>query len=1185
MTIEANFTRLKDALLKHLPRPLADGPVIISAHRLQVLGEGVSVRDIALMIADLTGEKDFLPEDLPINDLRLYDLDLHWVRSLGSVDLVFSIGWENHNLSLAERFQLKLATVTFRWYAGRLWATGKAQLQIDDYLLTAELELPAQIIRIDLAENPSHAALLAKRGLLSEDHGHAHVVAASLLASVPLRFVSLYAEVADLVQIGPVSLSRALGQVDVAGEGVEAVAAEAEITITMSTSKTVVMAAHAEVDKHGWMVWSSYDATPDSLTLGALYKVATNHHDGAGTLPAVLDKLAITHIDGMVDTHSGTYRLNTKLAWSNDADLRITVQKSSAEQIHLTGQLHLGDVILTLDLEQDTGSFMAGSYEAAGRRGLGLEDLAKALGVDGSLMAGMDVHVSALGIVADDNKKMLMAAAIDAGVDLRKLGDLPILGALLPDSAKIGLTLDPYFVSKGMTVSERAAARKLLPAGTHVPAKPKVGVNIVAELHLGDGKPITKTSETKDASPPATPIAPSKPAHPNANITGLDWHEVNKSLGPLHVRRFGYKYANAKVAAEFDADLSVAGLSLALAGFGAEYDIKKKTLIPHLSGAALEIKRGKVDIGAAFVNLDGDFAGSLTVAVPKFSLHAIGAFKMLDDVPSIFAFGTLDVPLGGPVFFFVEGLAAGIGVHRKLHMPKIENLHAFPLITSAGDVASGTQPPPDPDPMAQLRNLHDYVSPSLGDYFLAVGLKFNSFRLLHCEAVAIVQFGRHFEIDLVGTGSYAVPPDLPSNVPALAHIQVDILARFAPDEGEIEVRANISTTSYVYSPLCHLSGGLVFYAWTKGSHGGDFVLSIGGYSRYFTKKPHYPDAPRMALKFQVTKDIYIKGEAYFALTPSVVMAGGALHVNATIGSARAWGNFSVDFLLGWEPFHYDAHAHIDVGAKWKCFSTTASVDLHIWGPDFSGIATIDWAIFSFDVSFGSARPYVPPISFDKFQSSFLGVDSAQKSKDDILSVAVAAGAHGKIGDMEVISSAALECAISTRIPIVTAYLGSPNSNSTELLLENEKHELATQTFGMPPMGGTPLDGSTLIITAQHSGDGDISSNFNAIVEITGVPAALWLPERHVPKEHLPINAATGLVLKQKEPSVAGRSTPMTFGPSQYKAIPEQSVVYWGPPDVHVQDKATDLPRADLALLGLVTTGLGIVPSPIQEGLG
>src|SRR6185312_12399099 len=113
--------------------------------------------------------------------------------------------------------------------------------------------------------------------------------------------------------------------------------------------------------------------------------------------------------------------------------------------------------------------------------------------------------------------------------------------------------------------------------------------------------------------------------------------------------------------------------------------------------------------------------------------------------------------------------------------------------------------------------------------------------------------------------------------------------------------------------------------------------------------------------WQVTPDtLSLRGEVYFALTPAAVMAGGYLQAEWQSGKIRAWFKAGVDFLIAWKPYHYDARAYIDIGIEitFEFFGTQRwtldiGADLHIWGPDFAGEATIHLWIISFTINFGN----------------------------------------------------------------------------------------------------------------------------------------------------------------------------------------------------------------------------------------
>ena len=194
-------------------------------------------------------------------------------------------------------------------------------------------------------------------------------------------------------------------------------------------------------------------------------------------------------------------------------------------------------------------------------------------------------------------------------------------------------------------------------------------------------------------------------------------------------------------------------------------------------------------------------------------------------------------------------------------------------------------------------------------------------------------------------------------VPSLAHIELNVVGRIAPDEGFAGIQAQLTDASYIYSSLCKLAGGFAFFTWFAPSLlAGDFVLSVGGYHPAFAKPAHYPDVPRLSLTYQITENIFARGSAYFALTPTVLMAGAALDVRATIGSLEAWFKASVDFMIGWEPYHYEASLNVLVGARWTIFETELNAQLADLGPEFSGFARVHWTVFSFDVPFGGGVP-------------------------------------------------------------------------------------------------------------------------------------------------------------------------------------------------------------------------------------
>lgn len=80
----------------------------------------------------------------------------------------------------------------------------------------------------------------------------------------------------------------------------------------------------------------------------------------------------------------------------------------------------------------------------------------------------------------------------------------------------------------------------------------------------------------------------------------------------------------------------------------------------------------------------------------------------------------------------------------------------------------------------------------------------------------------------------------------------------------------------------------------------------------------------------------ITGEAYFALTPSCIMAGGRLDIVFQAGPIRAWFHARADFLIAWQPFHYDIDIAVRIGIAFQTEIATLTFEVgasvHLWGP-------------------------------------------------------------------------------------------------------------------------------------------------------------------------------------------------------------------------------------------------------------
>lgn len=476
------------------------------------------------------------------------------------------------------------------------------------------------------------------------------------------------------------------------------------------------------------------------------------------------------------------------------------------------------------------------------------------------------------------------------------------------------------------------------------------------------------------------------------------WFPVQRGFGPVHVNMLGVKWISPQTAGVgFDGDLSLAGLNVAVQKLTVSFDVFDPTDYSKyqldLAGLDVSFNNGPVAISGAFFKQTDpvlQYTGAAMLTCASFSLNALGSYAVVPvnasapgcqkqggDCPtaaSLFIFVNLNAPLGGPPAFFVTGLAAGFGYNRDILIPPVGEISSFPLVAGATNPEYFTSA----DPAAVLTQISAIVPPEIGAYWVAAGLKFTSFELLSTFALLFVKFGKQVELDLVGVSSASLPPKSPET---LAYMELGILISFKPADGYISVQAQLTPNSYLLAPPCKLTGGFAFVVWFSG----DFVLTLGGYHPMFQKPDNYPDVPRLGFNWPIDispGSLKVAGGAYFALTPTAVMAGGYLQVAFTLGPIRAWLNAGADFLIQWKPFYYDISVEVSIGVAFHTkiagisitLSASLGAALHLWGPETAGYAEVNWYVISFTIPIGDQQKnlHTQPLgTWDEFALAFL----------------------------------------------------------------------------------------------------------------------------------------------------------------------------------------------------------------------
>ncbi|GFJ87169.1 DUF6603 domain-containing protein [Phytohabitans rumicis] len=492
------------------------------------------------------------------------------------------------------------------------------------------------------------------------------------------------------------------------------------------------------------------------------------------------------------------------------------------------------------------------------------------------------------------------------------------------------------------------------------------------------------------------------------------WIPIQRSFGPVYVAQVGLDVTTAggrpaEVSLLIDGGATLGGLAVGVDDL--ELIVPWATAANpltwrvDLAGLAVAYQNGGIALAGGLRKLERlggvEYAGMLVLRAAGFGLDVIGSWGEFP-VPgggggrytSLFIFGALSAPLGGPPPFFVTGIGAGVGINRALAVPDdLAEVTDFPLVEAMSPGNALAQ-----DPMAALEEIARAFPPSRGAFWLAAGVRFTSFTVVESVAVLAVAVGDGVEVVILGTSRMGLPnPSTP-----LVMIELALKARFSTREGVLSIQAQLTENSWLLNPGCRLTGGFAFVIWFRT---GELLLTLGGYHPRFQRPERYPVVPRLGLQWSVSQNIVVKGEAYFALTSTAVMAGGRIEVGFDGGFVHATFTAGVDAIVSWDPAWYDVTVYVQVSASleieidlwilgtiriWIGFSIGA--ELHVWGPRLRGEAIIDLDLVRFAVPFGASdAPIGPePLGWSAFHDKYLVAGDPTGRTMDLM---VTAGLH------------------------------------------------------------------------------------------------------------------------------------------------------------------------------------------------
>lgn len=527
-----------------------------------------------------------------------------------------------------------------------------------------------------------------------------------------------------------------------------------------------------------------------------------------------------------------------------------------------------------------------------------------------------------------------------------------------------------------------------------------------------------------------------------------------------------------------------------------------------LSGLAIDIRKGNFKLAGGLLRTrhtesDGtsydDYAGMVQLGFGKFQLTGVGSYAQYKGATSLFAFLYLGYPLGGTPEFFVTGLAIGFGINRNFIAPTIDKVLEFPLIVICSPKdAKGAL---DKGVMSVLKSLHDYLPPSIGDYFVVAGINFESFKIISTQALLAVKFGNSLEITLMGVSRLSMPA---------VYIELVFLARFVPDEGMFMAQGQLTSKSYLFDPSIQLTGGFAVGFWFSGEHAGDFIISIGGYHPDFKPPAHYPQhIPRVGLKWKLGNAMSILGEMYFALTPQAIMAGLKIEASLDLGFLSAFIRINANFIIYWKPFYYEARIVVAIGLRVtikKCkvsvsFNFSLEAGLLLWGPDFSGEAYLETSVKTFKVEFGSNAPRRPmPIGWEAFRDAFIphkgneSPCSMQVMQGAIASLSAQLQGENERQEVTIINPKEFAYSINCMIPATDTNIGGIEKKASEWQFQDTQNLVqANADLGIAPMDKHEFNAIHSVQILKNSGEiwTESTTKFKFSPILKNVPSALW----------------------------------------------------------------------------------------------
>lgn len=709
--------------------------------------------------------------------------------------------------------------------------------------------------------------------------------------------------------------------------------------------------------------------------------------------------------------------------------------------IDLNGSLGINEQNFALELklsevsgQPDTTGFLHASWNVDGTDYLQFEDIARAFdfsdddipvipeGLDLSLKSAAmtyDFGKEQLGIGFDsatwgsavfaalqnpsnqNNWQFFFGLAVDQPISLTHL---PVVENFLPadDSVEVNqiqVVLSSYQIDSKLAGSLNALIATLGSSYPQVPNSDNkgmpAGVNFSLNVAFGSSNFPVVFGTGPIAPPPQSPAPTAllattdQSSGPPSSPSSAKWFTVGKTFGPVSFQRVGAQYQDNKLFFLLDASVDFSALSLGMNGLGVGSPLTNFAPEAHIDGISLSYSSESITVGGGLLvappplpaGVTEEYLGEVVIGIESYLITGVGSYAKVDNNPAVFVFAQIEGAFGGPPAFFITGFMGGLGYNYALTLPTVDQVLEFPFVAGLDNPAIfGSANPTPLDVLNVLSGAGGktaWVTPTTGETWIAAGVMFRSFELVLGRILLVVNVGKDFEVALLGLASMTLPQGATKD--AYAYVELQLESVFKPDDGYFSIVGSVTPNSFLLTKDCKLTGGFAFCMWFgSNTHAGDFVVTVGGYHPAFVVPSWYPQVARLGFNWAVGGGVTMKGQCYFALTPTAAMAGGSLEVQYHSGSLKAWFTAYANMMIRWKPFYFTADIGVSVGASYRMnlvfTTTTVSVEmgakLKMWGPPLGGTVYVDWYIISFSISFGSdpINPAEMTLDWTEFQS-------------------------------------------------------------------------------------------------------------------------------------------------------------------------------------------------------------------------